>query len=162
MSETTIPLHFQLVGMVLYAIGRIIIFAMFFSNVGKRFGYENYGILTGVGNLTSALLSLLQYPLISWTVSGNDAEVNIFCGCWLLGLLPYCVWLHFHERRDVSTGPGKWDIPLFCGYWLLGLLPYCALLHFYEQHDFSSGPCHKVSVYCECIFIHTYDRVYFM
>merc|ERR1712241_342698 len=84
----------QIAGIVFYTVGRIMIYGMFFSNVGKRFGFANFGSLAGVGLLISSLVSLLTYKLIRL-----GAEANNVCGFILIGMLPYCFWLGKQERR---------------------------------------------------------------
>ena len=37
----------QVVGMAFYSVGRLFVFAMYFSNLGRRFGFEHYGALAG-------------------------------------------------------------------------------------------------------------------
>ena len=92
-------LNAQVVGLVCYGVGRMLTFGMYFSNVGKRFGYTNYGTLAGLGLITSAIISLLQYPLIAWASDGHEMPVNVACGAMLLAVLPYCLWLDRQERR---------------------------------------------------------------
>lgn len=75
-------------------------FGMFFSNVGKRFGYTHYGTLAGLGLITTAVVSLAQYPLISMSADGDESIVNLACGVSILILtLPYCLWLGLRERK---------------------------------------------------------------
>ena len=125
-----IPLDGQIVGMALYSVGRMFVFAMYcksrlqafflcfincrtrltiptqlctaftiaVSNLGQRFGYTNFGTLSGCGLMVSAIFSLLQYPLIATASNGNAATVNFACGFALLCLTPYCVWLALSER----------------------------------------------------------------
>lgn len=92
-------LNAQVVGLVCYGVGRMLTFGMYFSNVGKRFGYTNYGTLAGLGLITSAIISLLQYPLIAWASDGHEMPVNVACGAMLVAVLPYCYWLDQRERR---------------------------------------------------------------
>lgn len=98
-------LEAQAAGMVCYSIGRMLVFGMFFSNVGRRFGYANFGSLSGVGLLMSAIASILQYPLIA--AASNDMTsariVNFTSGTVLLALVPYCAWLAVTERRVDSA-----------------------------------------------------------
>ena len=100
---SNLPLNAQIVSLVAYGSGRMFVFSMFFANVGKRFGYANFGTLTGVGLLTSAIVSLVQYPLIALTADGKGSMVNTACGSVLLGLLPYCVWLDRRERAGIGA-----------------------------------------------------------
>jgi LAT3 family solute carrier family 43 protein 3 len=102
MMASNLPLDAQIVGLVAYGVGRMFVFSMYFANVGKRFGYANFGTLTGVGLLTSAIVSLVQYPLIALTADGNGSTVNAVCGSVLLGLLPYCIWLDRRERAGIG------------------------------------------------------------
>lgn len=92
----------QVVGLASYGIGRMLTFGMYFSNIGKRFGYANYGLLAGLGLLISAISSLVQYPLIALAAEGKARQVNIACGCMFVGVVPYCVWLGIRERKDCN------------------------------------------------------------
>jgi LAT3 family solute carrier family 43 protein 3 len=93
-----ISLNGQIAGMILYGIGRMFMFGMYFSNTGLRFGYDNYGTLAGLGLLVSGCVSLLQYPLIALAVDGKAAAVNIGLAVALLALFPYFIWLHQREK----------------------------------------------------------------
>lgn len=91
----------QVVGMVCYGIGRMTVFGMYFTNIGKRFGYTHYGTLVGLGLLISALASLLQYPLIYFAVEGNESIVNLISAFVIIFVgAPYCIWLALRERRE--------------------------------------------------------------
>lgn len=51
--------------------------------------------------MVTAIVSLLQYPLISLVTNGYARQVNIICGTVLLVLgLPYCMWLGIREKKD--------------------------------------------------------------
>ena len=74
---------------------------MYFANISKRFGYTNYGLLAGLGLMVTAIVSLLQYPLITLVTNGYARQVNIICGSVLLVVgLPYCLWLGIREKKD--------------------------------------------------------------
>mmetsp|Transcript_3036 Transcript_3036/g.4604 ORF Transcript_3036/g.4604 Transcript_3036/m.4604 type:complete len:554 (-) Transcript_3036:470-2131(-) len=94
-------LYIQSIGLFLYACARMFVYGMYFSNLGKRFGFKNYGTLAGSGLLISAIVSLLQYPLIAAAVEGNADKVNFALVVVCLSLLPYCYWVH---RREKSLG----------------------------------------------------------
>mmetsp|Transcript_21856 Transcript_21856/g.43837 ORF Transcript_21856/g.43837 Transcript_21856/m.43837 type:complete len:457 (+) Transcript_21856:117-1487(+) len=96
-SDWSLDAHVS--GIVFYGIGRMIVYGMFFTNVGKRFGYTHFGTLAGLGLFISAVVSLLQYPLITLAADGNEKIVNYASGSViaLLGL-PYCFWLGRRER----------------------------------------------------------------
>ena len=100
LSFDSIPLSVHTIGMMAYCLGRMMVFATFFTNIGKRFGYGNYGTLSGLGLLLSAIISLLQYPLINAVTDGNDLTVNIVCGISVASTLPYCIWLGLRERQE--------------------------------------------------------------
>lgn len=102
LASTTISLEVQAVGMGFYSVGRMMIFGTYFTNVGKRFGYKNYGTLSGLGLLTSGIVSLLQYPLIATATNGYHSAVDVGCGVAMVALLPYCLWLAMVERRNNS------------------------------------------------------------
>jgi len=90
------------VHMIFYALGRMLVFGLFFTNVGKRFGFDHYGTLAGTGLFVSSLASLLQLPLMRWVEAGYMVEVNVGCGLSVLGFLPYCAWLFRQEKRQSS------------------------------------------------------------
>lgn len=101
LASDNLNLNAQIVGMCFYGIGRLTLFGMFFTNVGKRFGYTHFGTLAGCGLLLSAIGSLTQYPLIAIAVEGGESVVNTMCGVAILALLlPYCFWLGLRERRE--------------------------------------------------------------
>ena len=101
LSSDSLPLDAHIVGMAFYGVGRMIVFGLFFTNVGKRFGFIHYGTLAGLGLLISSVAGNLQYPLIALAADGYEKEVNITCGTvMLLGGLPYCLWLSRRERRE--------------------------------------------------------------
>jgi len=103
-------LQSQIVGMSIYSIGRLLVFGMYFSNIGKRFGYTNYGLLAGLGLMVTAIVSLLQYPLITLVTNGYAKQVNIICGSALLILgLPYCLWLGIREKKDEQEQQNEVD-----------------------------------------------------
>jgi len=92
------PLNIQSVGLATYSVGRMLTFGMYFTNVGKRFGYSNYGLLAGLGLLLTAIISLVQFPLIALAANGKAREVNLACGAALIAALPYFVWFRWKER----------------------------------------------------------------
>ncbi len=97
----SISLNMHIVGMSCFGLGRVMLFGMFFANVGKRFGYDNYGTLAGLGLFISACSSLLQYPLISLAAAGSDETVNLVSALIMLGLgLPYSFWLWRRENTS--------------------------------------------------------------
>lgn len=97
----SVPLPAHIVGLVCYDLGRMMTFGTFFTNIGKRFGYTNYGTLAGLGSIVSAILSLIQYPLTSLAIKGHANSVNFVCGVIMTGVgLPYCYWLWRRERAE--------------------------------------------------------------
>ena len=90
----------QIVGMVCNVFGRLITFAMFYGNIGARFGYDNIGVLLGVGTIIAALVSLIQYPIIDAATSGSAFSVNVVSGVIVIIGLPYCIWLGIKEASE--------------------------------------------------------------
>jgi MFS transporter, LAT3 family, solute carrier family 43, member 3 len=99
LATTTTAYEIHAIGMGLYGVGRMMVFGTYFTNVGKRFGYKYYGTLSGLGLMTSGLISLFQYPLIAKASDGYDSLIDICSGVLMVSLLPYCLWLAIHERR---------------------------------------------------------------
>jgi LAT3 family solute carrier family 43 protein 3 len=96
-------LDVQVIGLAANGLGRMLVFSMFFSHVGKRFGYKSFGTLAGLGLLISAIASLLQYPIIAAASDGHARLVNLICGVVLVTFTPpYCVWLHRTIQREES------------------------------------------------------------
>lgn len=90
----------QIAGMTLYSVGRLFVFALFFSNIGRRFGFAHYGTLVGFGMLTSAVLSMLQYPMFTLAIDESVDWVNASCAVAIAGCLPYTAWLSRRERGE--------------------------------------------------------------
>jgi MFS family permease len=90
----------QVFGMTAYSFGRLFVFAMYFSNVGRRFGFEHYGTLCGIGLLISAIWSLIQYPLLSWAVEKGSNGANALCCAMCCVTLPYAAWLARREAVE--------------------------------------------------------------
>ena len=93
----------QTLGMALYSVGRLFVFALYFSNIGRRFGFTHYGALAGTGMLTSAVLSMLQYPLFTAAIDGYRDEVNAGCAAAVGACVPYTVWLSLRETREARS-----------------------------------------------------------
>jgi len=100
LANDRFPLSIHVVGLVIYSVGRMFVIGTFLSNLGKRFGYSNFGILSGLGLLISGAISILQYPLIAAASDGYAWSVNIISGSLLLCMTPYCMWLSIVENKD--------------------------------------------------------------
>lgn len=92
----------QALGMACYSVGRLFVFALYFSNIGRRFGFAHYGTLAGTGMLTSAVISMLQYPLFTAAIDGGIDEVNAACAAVVGACVPYTVWLSLRETRELK------------------------------------------------------------
>jgi LAT3 family solute carrier family 43 protein 3 len=99
-------LPLQIPGIAAYSVGRLFIFAMFFSNIGRRLGFVHYGALVGTGMLTSAAVSMLQYPLFTAGLEGRSAldAVNGGCAAAVTACVPYTAWLWKREMRERREG----------------------------------------------------------
>jgi len=99
-------LEMQLLGLIFYGVGRLFVFALYFSNIGRRFGFAHYGTLAGTGMLTSAVLSTLQYPLYTAAIDGGLGGVNAGCLVAVAACIPYTLWLsrrEWGERSDAAA-----------------------------------------------------------
>ena len=99
LSLNQLSLQIQLTGVICYAIGRVGTFGMYFTSIGKRFGYVHYGRLAGLGLLISATTSILQYPLIYIAAEWYyEIHVNVISGFVILLVgVPYCTWTKIHS-----------------------------------------------------------------
>lgn len=99
-----LPLQAQAVSFLLYGVGYMLVSGMFYSNIGRRFGYTNFGTLGGLGLLVAATFSLLQYPLLGLASNGAFSTINFSAAAvLLLTMMPYCAWLAAVERRRDSA-----------------------------------------------------------
>ena len=103
LGGASIALEVHSVGLVLYAVGRLIVFAMFFSSIGKMFGYKYYGLLVGWGMFVSAVFSTLQYPLIAIALDGDYAISNYACGVGCLSAVSYCAAMYRWEKEGSTA-----------------------------------------------------------
>ena len=103
LGGASIELEVHSVGLVLYAVGRLIVFAMFFSSIGKMFGYKYYGLLVGWGMFVSAVFSTLQYPLIAIALDGDYAISNYACGVGCLSAVSYCAAMYRWEKEGSTA-----------------------------------------------------------
>ena len=88
----------QLLTCVLYSVGRVGLWASFFSFIGATFGFRHYGKLAGGGLLVQSLFCLLQYPLLALTLAlrREFALVNtLFC---VLTVAQFVTILVLHRR----------------------------------------------------------------
>eukprot|EP00977_Amphora_coffeiformis_P013683 scaffold3642_cov182-Amphora_coffeaeformis.AAC.10 len=85
LASDRIPLKWQSIGLACNATGRMWVFATFFAHVGRRFGYQHFGTLAGLALLTSAIVSLLQYPLLAAAAHGQ-ASASKYCTPRMLAL----------------------------------------------------------------------------
>lgn len=83
-----------------HATGLLFDYGIYYAHLGTRFGYSNYGTLTGIGLLVSSLISLVQLPLMMISIQGYSKAVNLMSGLAILATLPYCYWLYRKERRE--------------------------------------------------------------
>lgn len=93
MLISSASLQVQSIGLACNAIGRMWIFGTFSTHVVRVFGYQHFGTLAGLGLLTSAAVSVLQYPLIAAAANGKADAMNWLSGCILASELVYCYWL---------------------------------------------------------------------
>jgi threonine/homoserine efflux transporter RhtA len=99
-------LEVQVLGMVAYSFGRLLTYAMYFSNIGRRFGYQHYGLLAGFGLLVSAIVaSVIQTLLFSLCVSSNEGMVraNLISISILSSAIPYTCWIIAREWREKGS-----------------------------------------------------------
>ena len=99
-------LPLQIPGIAAHSVGRLFIFAMFFSNIGRRLGFTHYGALVGTGMLTSAVVSMLQHPLFTAGLEEGALDaVNGGCAAAVAACVPRTpAWLWRREMRERREG----------------------------------------------------------
>lgn len=87
----------------LYTFARNAQFSTFFTYLAKTFGAKHMGKLMGIGFITSAMVSLLQAPLLHLVIADFDANYStgnlVLMGLMTL-LFAYCGWVAWGERRE--------------------------------------------------------------
>ena len=98
-----LPLQAQIASFICYGVGFLLVSGTFYSNLGCRFGYTNFGTLGGLGLLVAATFSLLQYPILGLVSNGGTSSAAIInfsaAAVLLFTMIPYCAWLAVMERR---------------------------------------------------------------
>ena len=90
----------HVLGIFIFAVGRIMVFSTFFIHIGTMYQYAHYGTLVGTGFMISGMFSLLQYPLLSKASTGHEILVNCTLAFAVLFQgLSYCFWLHEREKN---------------------------------------------------------------
>ena len=62
---------------ILYAVGRVSLWALYFSYTAHVFGFRHFGKLAGCGLTVAACISLLQYPLLYLCVRVLDGDFTV-------------------------------------------------------------------------------------
>mmetsp|Transcript_23947 Transcript_23947/g.80444 ORF Transcript_23947/g.80444 Transcript_23947/m.80444 type:complete len:459 (-) Transcript_23947:57-1433(-) len=73
----------QPIAFLCYGIGRVCLWASFFSFVGAQFGFAHYGVLAGGGLAFAACVSLLQYPALQLTLEVFDSNFIYINAVWV-------------------------------------------------------------------------------
>jgi len=74
---TLVPsLPAQVVTFIFYAAGRQMMFSVFFASIGRMFGYETFGVISGIGNGLAALTTLSVSPLFSLCQVGHGVRLT--------------------------------------------------------------------------------------
>ena len=82
-------LRVQVFGFLLYACGRGMTFACFYSFMGI-FGFKHYGVLSGVGVLIASLFGFVQIPLLAATLQDLEGDFRPINGL-LTALTAICL-----------------------------------------------------------------------
>ena len=71
----SLPLTY--LGSLLYALGRVSLWASYFAYNAHVFGFRHFGKLVGVGMTLAACFSLLMYPLLALTITALDSDFTL-------------------------------------------------------------------------------------
>jgi hypothetical protein len=76
----------------LYAYGRVGLFATYFGFIAHTFGFEHFGKLVGLGTAIAASISLLQYPMLDATLRNHGGDFTAVNGA-LAGVVTLSAFL---------------------------------------------------------------------
>ncbi len=76
----------------LYAYGRVGLFATYFGVIAHAFGFEHFGKLVGLGTAIAASVSLLQYPMLDATLQNHGGDFTA-ANCALAGVVTLSAFL---------------------------------------------------------------------
>ena len=74
----------QVVTLILWAVGRFMLYSSYFAIFGALFGFTNFGKMVAIDNTFNGLVGLLQLPFTYWALhglGGNFTLINCLQVC---------------------------------------------------------------------------------
>jgi len=75
----------QVVTLILWAVGRFMLYSSYFAIFGALFGFTNFGKMVAIDNTFNGLVGLLQLPFTYWALhglGGNFTLINCLQVCF--------------------------------------------------------------------------------
>lgn len=81
----------QVVTLILWAVGRFMLYSSYFAIFGALFGFTNFGKMVAIDNTFNGLIGLLQLPFTYWALHGLGGDFTLL-NC--LQVTPVCHAMH--------------------------------------------------------------------
>ncbi|KAL3151740.1 hypothetical protein ABBQ38_012718 [Trebouxia sp. C0009 RCD-2024] len=97
-------LRLQVVTLILWAVGRFMLYSSYFAIFGALFGFTNFGKIVAIDNTFNGLVGLLQLPFTYWALhglGGNFTLLNCLQIVVLLPLFAFCWYMYKWERQEL-------------------------------------------------------------
>ena len=76
----------QVVTLILWAVGRFMLYSSYFAIFGALFGFTNFGKMVAIDNTVNGLVGLLQLPFTYWALHGLGGNFTLL-NCLQVSLL---------------------------------------------------------------------------
>ena len=83
----------QVVTLILWAVGRFMLYSSYFAIFGALFGFTNFGKMVSIDNTVNVLVGLLQLPFTYWALHGLGGNFTLL----------NCLQVSFHAWRSNTS-----------------------------------------------------------
>jgi len=87
----------------IYCMSRVTCFGLYFTSIGKKFGFTHFGKLVGFGIIFAACFSSLQFALLAWAEGSNYVDVDRFLLIFTALIYSYAFYEYWWERKHHAT-----------------------------------------------------------
>jgi hypothetical protein len=93
----------QVVTLILWAVGRFMLYSSYFAIFGALFGFTNFGKMVAIDNTFNGLVGLLQLPFTYWALHGLGGNFT------LINCLQVCFSEVFRSMCPMLQHKSKWQ-----------------------------------------------------